>query len=167
MARICIEYEQEVQESHRRPVNLLDALERGDHSNGEKVVICVFSPGISPLSSCPGWSKKLGVKSAATFSVTVIQVSFLLVVNEFYTMKLVSATIINLITIKKDITSDFLTCGALIFFLCWIFLWRQTVCPSCLYNATEKWRMSCGEANAKSSLSKSRFVYLVSCPRFP
>uniref|UniRef100_UPI0037E8D6A8 regulator of telomere elongation helicase 1 n=1 Tax=Semicossyphus pulcher TaxID=241346 RepID=UPI0037E8D6A8 len=35
MARICIEYEQEVQESHRRPVNLLDALERGDHCNGE------------------------------------------------------------------------------------------------------------------------------------
>ncbi|XP_041656310.1 regulator of telomere elongation helicase 1 [Cheilinus undulatus] len=31
MARICIEYEHEVQESHRRPVNLLDALERGDH----------------------------------------------------------------------------------------------------------------------------------------
>ncbi|XP_020485971.1 regulator of telomere elongation helicase 1 isoform X2 [Labrus bergylta] len=35
MAKICIEYEQEVQESHRRPVNLLDALERGDHCGGE------------------------------------------------------------------------------------------------------------------------------------
>ncbi|XP_074538180.1 regulator of telomere elongation helicase 1 [Halichoeres trimaculatus] len=34
VAGICIEYEQEVQESHRRPVNLLDALERGDHSKG-------------------------------------------------------------------------------------------------------------------------------------
>ncbi|XP_034551917.1 regulator of telomere elongation helicase 1 isoform X2 [Notolabrus celidotus] len=40
MARICIEYEQEVQENHRRPMNLLDALERGDHCSdsaaGEK-----------------------------------------------------------------------------------------------------------------------------------
>ncbi|KAM9351348.1 regulator of telomere elongation helicase 1 [Symphorus nematophorus] len=35
MARICIEYECEVQESHRRPANLLDALERGDHCSGE------------------------------------------------------------------------------------------------------------------------------------
>ncbi|KAK2850793.1 hypothetical protein Q5P01_007069 [Channa striata] len=35
MARICIEYECEVQESQRRPANLLDALERGDHRNGE------------------------------------------------------------------------------------------------------------------------------------
>lgn len=35
MARICIEYECEVQESQRRPANLLDALERGDHCGGE------------------------------------------------------------------------------------------------------------------------------------
>ncbi|CAJ1055220.1 regulator of telomere elongation helicase 1 isoform X1 [Xyrichtys novacula] len=35
MARICIEYENEVQESHRRPVNLLDALEQGDHHNSD------------------------------------------------------------------------------------------------------------------------------------
>lgn len=35
MARICIEYECEVQESQRRPTNLLDALERGDHHGGE------------------------------------------------------------------------------------------------------------------------------------
>ncbi|XP_071331236.1 regulator of telomere elongation helicase 1 isoform X2 [Trachinotus anak] len=35
MARICIEYEREAQESHRRPANLLDALERGDHHGGE------------------------------------------------------------------------------------------------------------------------------------
>lgn len=34
MARICIEYECEVQESQRRPTNLLDALERGDHHGG-------------------------------------------------------------------------------------------------------------------------------------
>ncbi|XP_068589744.1 regulator of telomere elongation helicase 1 isoform X2 [Cebidichthys violaceus] len=34
MARICIEYECEVQESQKRPVNLLDALERGDHCGG-------------------------------------------------------------------------------------------------------------------------------------
>uniref|UniRef100_A0A7N9AMY3 Regulator of telomere elongation helicase 1 n=1 Tax=Mastacembelus armatus TaxID=205130 RepID=A0A7N9AMY3_9TELE len=31
MAKICVEYEYEVPESQRRPVNLLDALERGDH----------------------------------------------------------------------------------------------------------------------------------------
>ncbi|XP_076596702.1 regulator of telomere elongation helicase 1 isoform X1 [Chaetodon auriga] len=35
MARVCFEYECEVQESQRRPVNLLDALERGDHCSGE------------------------------------------------------------------------------------------------------------------------------------
>nr|XP_046251810.1 regulator of telomere elongation helicase 1 [Scatophagus argus] len=35
MARICTEYECEVQDSQRRPVNLLDALERGDHCSGE------------------------------------------------------------------------------------------------------------------------------------
>lgn len=35
MARVCIEYECEVQESQRRPANLLDALERGDHCAGE------------------------------------------------------------------------------------------------------------------------------------
>ncbi|KAM6928948.1 regulator of telomere elongation helicase 1 isoform 1-T1 [Lycodopsis pacificus] len=35
MARICIEYECEVQESQKRPANLLDALERGDHCGGE------------------------------------------------------------------------------------------------------------------------------------
>uniref|UniRef100_A0A8D2ZMX8 Regulator of telomere elongation helicase 1 n=1 Tax=Scophthalmus maximus TaxID=52904 RepID=A0A8D2ZMX8_SCOMX len=35
MARICIEYECELQESQRRPANLLDALERGDHRGGE------------------------------------------------------------------------------------------------------------------------------------
>lgn len=35
MAKICIEYECEVQESQRRPTNLLDALERGDHRGGE------------------------------------------------------------------------------------------------------------------------------------
>uniref|UniRef100_A0A8D0AJT2 Regulator of telomere elongation helicase 1 n=1 Tax=Sander lucioperca TaxID=283035 RepID=A0A8D0AJT2_SANLU len=31
MARICIEYECELQESQKRPANLLDALDRGDH----------------------------------------------------------------------------------------------------------------------------------------
>lgn len=35
MARMCTEYEREVQESQRRPANLLDALERGDHCSGE------------------------------------------------------------------------------------------------------------------------------------
>ncbi|KAL6120230.1 rtel1 [Pungitius sinensis] len=35
MARICIEYESEVQESPRRPANLLDALEQGPHREGE------------------------------------------------------------------------------------------------------------------------------------
>ncbi|XP_070766663.1 regulator of telomere elongation helicase 1 [Enoplosus armatus] len=35
MARICIEYECEVQESQRRPANLLDALEQGDHGSAE------------------------------------------------------------------------------------------------------------------------------------
>lgn len=35
MAKICIEYECEVQESQRRPTSLLDALERGDHHSGE------------------------------------------------------------------------------------------------------------------------------------
>ncbi|KAG7224300.1 hypothetical protein INR49_000543 [Caranx melampygus] len=35
MARICIEYESEGQESQRKPANLLDALERGDHHGGE------------------------------------------------------------------------------------------------------------------------------------
>ncbi|XP_040927591.1 regulator of telomere elongation helicase 1 isoform X3 [Betta splendens] len=35
MARICIEYEHEVQESQKRPVNLLDALERGDRRSEE------------------------------------------------------------------------------------------------------------------------------------
>lgn len=35
MARICIEYECEVKESQRRPANLLDALEQGDHGIGE------------------------------------------------------------------------------------------------------------------------------------
>lgn len=34
MARICVEYETEVQESQRRPVNLLAALERGDRHGG-------------------------------------------------------------------------------------------------------------------------------------
>ncbi|XP_008292635.1 regulator of telomere elongation helicase 1 [Stegastes partitus] len=34
MARICLEYECEGSESQRRPANLLDALERGDHRSG-------------------------------------------------------------------------------------------------------------------------------------
>ena len=50
MAKICIEYEYEVQESQRRPVNLLDALERGDVHDGEDAdaavgeekVVCVL-----------------------------------------------------------------------------------------------------------------------------
>uniref|UniRef100_A0A7N8YBW0 Regulator of telomere elongation helicase 1 n=1 Tax=Mastacembelus armatus TaxID=205130 RepID=A0A7N8YBW0_9TELE len=46
MAKICVEYEYEVPESQRRPVNLLDALERGDHREdadglvGEEQVVC-------------------------------------------------------------------------------------------------------------------------------
>ncbi|XP_062282424.1 regulator of telomere elongation helicase 1 [Scomber scombrus] len=36
MNKICIEYETEVHESQRRPANLLDALEQGDHRNGEE-----------------------------------------------------------------------------------------------------------------------------------
>ncbi|XP_044206766.1 regulator of telomere elongation helicase 1 isoform X1 [Thunnus albacares] len=36
MSKICIEYECEVQESHRRPANLLDALEQGDHRCGDE-----------------------------------------------------------------------------------------------------------------------------------
>ncbi|XP_049920560.1 regulator of telomere elongation helicase 1 isoform X3 [Epinephelus moara] len=35
MARVCIEYECEMQESQKRPANLLDALEQGDHCSGE------------------------------------------------------------------------------------------------------------------------------------
>uniref|UniRef100_A0A3P8NIU7 Regulator of telomere elongation helicase 1 n=1 Tax=Astatotilapia calliptera TaxID=8154 RepID=A0A3P8NIU7_ASTCA len=35
MARICLEYESEVQDSQRRPLNLLDALEQGNHGTGE------------------------------------------------------------------------------------------------------------------------------------
>lgn len=35
MARICLEYESEVQDSQRRPANLLDALEQGNHGTGE------------------------------------------------------------------------------------------------------------------------------------
>ncbi|XP_051281967.1 regulator of telomere elongation helicase 1 isoform X3 [Dicentrarchus labrax] len=35
MASICMEYECEVQESQRRPANLLDFLERGDHCSAE------------------------------------------------------------------------------------------------------------------------------------
>lgn len=34
MASICTEYESEVQENQRRPANLLDALERGNHCIG-------------------------------------------------------------------------------------------------------------------------------------
>lgn len=34
MARICLEYECGVQDSQRRPANLLDALDRGDHRSG-------------------------------------------------------------------------------------------------------------------------------------
>lgn len=35
MARICLEYENDVQDSQRRPANLLDALEQGNHGTGE------------------------------------------------------------------------------------------------------------------------------------
>lgn len=35
MASICHEYESEVQDSQRRPANLLDALEQGNRSTGE------------------------------------------------------------------------------------------------------------------------------------
>jgi len=49
MARVCIEYDCEMQESQKRPANLLDALEQGDHCSGgddagvgeEKVVCCL------------------------------------------------------------------------------------------------------------------------------
>ena len=56
MARICIEYECEPQESQKRPANLLDALDQGDHRRedddsavGEEKVACfcetpVFCP---------------------------------------------------------------------------------------------------------------------------
>lgn len=35
MASICHEYESEVLDNQRRPANLLDALEQGNHSTGE------------------------------------------------------------------------------------------------------------------------------------
>ncbi len=58
MAKVCIEYECEVQESQRKPENLLDALEQGDHTSeedndssvGEDKVASFLSHGLSVLS---------------------------------------------------------------------------------------------------------------------
>lgn len=57
MAKVCIEYECEVQESQRKPANLLDALEQGDHTSeedndsnvGEDKVASFLSHGLSVL----------------------------------------------------------------------------------------------------------------------
>lgn len=60
MAKICVEYECEVQESQRRPANLLDALERGARRSGEEdgaavgeeKVACFLSSTFLSLSLC-------------------------------------------------------------------------------------------------------------------
>ncbi|XP_038577509.1 regulator of telomere elongation helicase 1 isoform X2 [Micropterus salmoides] len=51
MARICIEYESEVQESQRRPASLLDALERGDHGSAEDANAVVGEEKANHLST--------------------------------------------------------------------------------------------------------------------
>ncbi|XP_044068758.1 LOW QUALITY PROTEIN: regulator of telomere elongation helicase 1 [Siniperca chuatsi] len=51
MARICIEYEREVQESQRRPASLLDALERGEHCGAEDADAVVGEEKASRLST--------------------------------------------------------------------------------------------------------------------
>ncbi|XP_040009350.1 regulator of telomere elongation helicase 1 isoform X2 [Xiphias gladius] len=51
MARICIEYEWEVQESLRRPANLLDALEQGDHRSGKDIDATVGEDKANRLST--------------------------------------------------------------------------------------------------------------------
>uniref|UniRef100_A0A8C5HC08 Regulator of telomere elongation helicase 1 n=1 Tax=Gouania willdenowi TaxID=441366 RepID=A0A8C5HC08_GOUWI len=51
MARICVEYECEMQESHRRPANLLDALEQGDHPRGEECEATAGAEKASRLST--------------------------------------------------------------------------------------------------------------------
>ncbi|CAB1417634.1 unnamed protein product [Pleuronectes platessa] len=51
MAKICIEYECEVQESQRRPANLLDALERGDVHDGEDADAAVGEEKANHLST--------------------------------------------------------------------------------------------------------------------
>lgn len=54
MARICIEYECEVKESQRRPANLLDALEQGDHGIGEDDDAVVGEEKVAVF--CPVWN---------------------------------------------------------------------------------------------------------------
>lgn len=53
IARICIEYESEMQESQMKPANLLDALERGDQhrgeANGEDKVGTIMLDGTIPI----------------------------------------------------------------------------------------------------------------------
>uniref|UniRef100_A0A8C3G854 Regulator of telomere elongation helicase 1 n=1 Tax=Cyclopterus lumpus TaxID=8103 RepID=A0A8C3G854_CYCLU len=51
MARICIEYESEMQESQKRPANLLDALERGDQCEGEDENVVVGEEKADRLST--------------------------------------------------------------------------------------------------------------------
>ncbi|XP_069025206.1 regulator of telomere elongation helicase 1 isoform X2 [Embiotoca jacksoni] len=51
MARICVEYEGEGQESQRRPANLLDALSRGDHRRGDDSDAAVGEERASRLST--------------------------------------------------------------------------------------------------------------------
>ncbi|XP_059189945.1 regulator of telomere elongation helicase 1 [Centropristis striata] len=51
MARICVEYECEVQESQKKPVNLLEALERGDQYGGDNEEALVGEEKANRLST--------------------------------------------------------------------------------------------------------------------
>ncbi|XP_030590571.1 regulator of telomere elongation helicase 1 isoform X2 [Archocentrus centrarchus] len=51
MVNICIEYESEVQENQRRPTNLLDALERGNHCTGEDSDVAMGEEKANRLST--------------------------------------------------------------------------------------------------------------------
>lgn len=53
MARLCIEYETEMEASQRRPVNLLDALEHSDQRNGEEEDALVGEERVCMVLSTP------------------------------------------------------------------------------------------------------------------
>lgn len=72
MITICTEYECEVKESQKKPVNLLDALEQGGHCSGEdsNPVTGEVALEIVPLHSfCPVKRRRCGKYQHIKYSI--------------------------------------------------------------------------------------------------
>uniref|UniRef100_A0A8P4GM88 Regulator of telomere elongation helicase 1 n=1 Tax=Dicentrarchus labrax TaxID=13489 RepID=A0A8P4GM88_DICLA len=91
MASICMEYECEVQESQRRPANLLDFLERGDHCSAEDDDAYFCSASLKKMSRLEDVSEEGKARRAKNFLAemkkSLSQVTFDRIVQALQTYK--------------------------------------------------------------------------------